>query len=310
MSATEKEIFDNMTILFEEHIKQKFDFMKLVESFPTTSEFDKKIEDMFYTPCLKLDDKILGYTGYKDDILDIGYDYFIPKNTGVNLWVLIYDIQKNTWMFSFVKTQNYSEIGTKHAMLLHQIAKSKPDAKLIMAGEVDYRGNVMRWNNMSGTLTKKMFESSEFMEKVFANMFGTPRRPIKFIIGPLIETLASGNPVMEQFFSKNRVTNMVAHSYRNTDVISNILSNLTLRAIAQYVLPKAIPDIEHVVVYSQNSNFILEDASLVKPLSEYAPSLCGKHRIRRHLYLYDDATTCKNDIDNVHPTGMSYCPRD
>lgn len=299
--------------MLEKHLNDTVEINKIIEFFPTVSVVDKEISNPFYERCFTMNQKVLGYTGYKDDINDFGYKYFIPQDQGVSLWVLVFDETKNTWVFAFVKTRHFSEIGTKHGMLLHKIAETLPNARLVMAGEVDMQiedeKRTMKWNNSSGTLTiNSLFGKMDLIAKIILSSFAGEQfkdTRIKFLLSDVATRL------------KTKLTPADSARYI-LNIGGSVVANVIFRLLSTSVFPKSMPDVEHRFIYSQvasalidkQPNFIAGNPSLSEPMEQYAPRLCDMPEVKQHLYLYDDKETCNTDIKSGRDLSDNlYCGR-
>ena len=282
--------------IIEKFIKEKGIFGL---NFPTLEDFDKTVPEPFYNKCWGLSDKsVLGYRGHKDDILDFDdklYEYLVAME-GVNLYILSYDEAKRTYQFSFVKVRNYHEIGTKHGMLLHQIAKKYPSSKLMMAGEVVYNPSESKltWNYISGTITATLY--AKLLKENIINNYDK-REKFAYIKIATEHGITGFKPIYGNMYPQKNYPEF-------------FLAKAVFEFLSKHVFPSALPDYKHEFVMGQ-SNFIMDDPRLHAPLNDYAPSLCDGQYIKENMYLFDDRETCETFIKDTENDGedvLKFCP--
>jgi hypothetical protein len=293
---------DNELNRFTDFLLDKFEksgisIHDILDGFPTVSQLDSTIKDPMYTRCFSMGDgeNILGYSGSKDDILDMGYGYLLPEQEGVNLWILTYNLEKKQWLFSFVRTQNWSEIGTKHGMLLHQIQKERPNDLVILAGEVSYDGyRNLKWNISSGTVTTKIpsFNSYKLLALLFSKIFKDDS--IKKLYGHFVLRKLVELSVIKLPFIK--VRNSYELGSVSMLIVFMLLKPVFKTMFEEYKQQFDYPDLTFPASPNAIPNFLKGNQSLLAPLKEYAPSLCDKRVVRDNMYVYSEAELDKCNL--------------
>jgi hypothetical protein len=269
----------------------------VLDGFPTVRDVDNDIPDPVFTRCSTMGDKqLLGYRGSKDDILDMGYVYLLPKKEGVNLWILTYDVVKRQWMFSFIRTQNSSEMGTKHGMLLHQIRKEHPNDLVIAAGEVIYDGDKnLAWNISSGTVTARipMINQNKLAAYIFGKIFSDPsisKLSGLIILLTIMQLNSAGFQNMrDPYFYLQDVVMFMIFTLLKKSVFETMFGGYTQRFV--------FPDLSGLGAYP---DFINGNKMVSTNLSEYAYSLCDKKVLKDDMYVYnkDEYEKCNADMQS------------
>jgi hypothetical protein len=307
---------DDYFKLFFEKLSARMDadfpIMEFIKYFPTVNTMLDDIHDPFYERCITMDDeRVLGYAGHKHDIEDMGYSYFKPAGVGVNLWILVYVQESNKWVFSFVRTVSKYEIGTKHGMLLYEINKTYPSAKVVLAGEVIVNETMteMTWNITSGTITshipKTLYQPGEITQTLSKAILLYYYKDIKqYNMKFLLRDIAL----------KEGIKTFLASFWVKVadDVVNPLITNHTLSSLIEPVFKKAFADANHTFVFGQPGampDFIRGNPELQIPIETYADTLCHTKNIRNNLYIFADNKSCSAGLKNPDP-GELYCAKE